>query len=200
MRATDAANNLSGYSNIATATTPDTQPPSTPGSLTATATSSSQVSLAWTASTDNVGVTGYRVSRGGTLLTTVTTLTFADSGLSPNTLYSYTVVAVDAAGNPSAAASASVTTPASTGTIVLASDNFNRANGVPRNRMDRHRLGIPRIVSQHIQETNASDGNDSIAIYTGVTWPADQYSRDQRDSPPHSTRARRPSFEPRTIR
>ena len=66
VRATDAASNLSGYSNIATATTPaapDTQAPTAPSGLTATATSPTPVNLAWTASTDNVGVTNYLIER-----------------------------------------------------------------------------------------------------------------------------------------
>jgi len=65
VRATDAAGNLSGYSNTASATTltPDTQPPTSPAGLTATAASSGQINLSWTASTDNVGVTGYLVER-----------------------------------------------------------------------------------------------------------------------------------------
>ena len=66
MRAADAAGNLSAYSSIVTATTPaipDTTPPSAPAGLTATAASSSQINLAWTAATDDVGVTGYRVER-----------------------------------------------------------------------------------------------------------------------------------------
>ena len=65
VRATDAAGNLSGYSNTASATTPapDTQPPTAPANLTATAVSGSQINLSWTASTDNVGVTGYLVER-----------------------------------------------------------------------------------------------------------------------------------------
>ncbi len=56
---------LSPYSNVssATAQTPDTQPPTAPSSLTATAASSSQINLSWTASTDNVGVTGYFIER-----------------------------------------------------------------------------------------------------------------------------------------
>src|SRR5207302_305069 len=65
VRATDAAGNLSAYSSVASATTqtPDTTAPTAPTGLSATAASSAQINLAWTASTDNVGVTGYRVER-----------------------------------------------------------------------------------------------------------------------------------------
>src|SRR5207253_2448364 len=66
VRATDAASNLSGYSKVSTATTQaDTAllRSTTPATLTATAASSSQINLAWTASTDNVGVTGYLLER-----------------------------------------------------------------------------------------------------------------------------------------
>src|SRR4029434_8926717 len=66
IRATDAAGNLSGYSNIASATTSasaDTTAPTAPSNLVATASSSSHIGLTWTASTDNLAVTGYRVER-----------------------------------------------------------------------------------------------------------------------------------------
>ena len=66
VRATDVAGLLSGYSTIASATTaaaPDTQAPTAPSGLTATAAGATQINLSWTASTDNVGVTGYRVER-----------------------------------------------------------------------------------------------------------------------------------------
>jgi hypothetical protein len=89
----------------------DLTAPTAPGGLTATATSATTASLQWTPSTDNVGVTGYRVSRNGTTIATVTTPGFSDTGLSATTTYSYAVVALDAAGNVSSAASASVTTP-----------------------------------------------------------------------------------------
>jgi chitinase len=81
----------------------DTTAPSVPGSLRSTGVSSSSVSLAWNASTDNVGVTGYNVYRGGTLVTTATGTSYTDGGLSAGTAYSYTVRARDAAGNLSAA-------------------------------------------------------------------------------------------------
>src|SRR5438309_4804397 len=92
---------------------PDTTPPTVPTGLTATAVSSSQINLSWTASSDNVGVSGYRVYRGGTQIATTSTTSFANTGLSASTTYSYTVAAYDAAGNLSAqSSSASATTPA----------------------------------------------------------------------------------------
>ena len=81
---------------------PDTTPPSTPTNLTATATSSSQINLTWTASTDNVGVTGYKVFRNGTQVATPNGTSFSDTGLAAATTCAYTVAAYDAAGNTSA--------------------------------------------------------------------------------------------------
>ncbi len=98
----------------AVTTPPDTTPPTQPTLLTATVLSSTQINLAWTASTDNVGVTGYRVFRNGTQIGTPTTTTYNDTGLSPGTNYSYSVTAVDAAGNLSVpSATVSATTNAS---------------------------------------------------------------------------------------
>ncbi|MEV6986882.1 carbohydrate-binding protein, partial [Sphaerisporangium sp. NPDC051017] len=94
----------------------DTTPPSVPANLRVTATTSSSVSLAWDASTDNVGVTGYEVYRGTTLVTTATGTTYTDSGLAASTTYSYTVRARDGAGNRSAAGAAvTATTQGGTG-------------------------------------------------------------------------------------
>ncbi|MEU9094965.1 glycoside hydrolase family 6 protein [Streptomyces sp. NPDC087901] len=95
----------------------DTQAPTAPTGVTATAKTSSSVSLSWTASTDNTGVTGYNVYRGGVQVGTSTTTSYTDSGLTASTAYSYTVKAKDAAGNVSAASSAlSATTSAGGGT------------------------------------------------------------------------------------
>src|SRR2546426_2252282 len=91
----------------------DTTAPSVPTGLTAAAVSSSQINLSWTASSDNVGVSGYRVFRGGTQIATTSTTSYANTGLSPSTTYSYNVAAFDAAGNVSAQSSpASATTQA----------------------------------------------------------------------------------------
>ncbi|MFD6313672.1 glycoside hydrolase family 6 protein [Streptomyces nigra] len=95
----------------------DTSAPTAPTGLRATAKTASSVSLAWTAATDNVGVTGYDVYRDGTRVGSTTAGTmYTDTGLSAATAYSYTVRARDAAGNVSAASTAlSVTTEAGGG-------------------------------------------------------------------------------------
>ena len=108
VRANDAAGNLSAYSTVVNATTltPDTQAPTAPAGLTATATSSSQINLSWTASTDNVAVTGYKLERCTGVscstfaeIATPTATSYSDTGLSASTSYSYRVRATDAAGN-----------------------------------------------------------------------------------------------------
>ncbi|WP_431167890.1 fibronectin type III domain-containing protein, partial [Tenacibaculum halocynthiae] len=75
------------------------------------------LTLNWTASTDNVGVTGYDVFRGSTKIGSTTTATsYNVTGLAANTAYSFTVKAKDAAGNVSSSSNtASVTT---LGTVV----------------------------------------------------------------------------------
>src|SRR5256712_2107637 len=109
---------------------PDTTPPSVPTGLTAAAVSSSQINLSWTASTDNVGVSGYRVYRGGTQIATTSTTSFTNTGLSPSTTYTYTVAAFDAAGNLSAQSSpASATTPAAPDTTPPAVSITSPSNG-----------------------------------------------------------------------
>lgn len=77
----------------------DTTAPTAPTNLTATASSATQISLSWTASTDNTGVTGYNVYRNGAKVATVTGAAYSDTNLSPKTAYSYYVEAYDAAGN-----------------------------------------------------------------------------------------------------
>ncbi|MFD9959518.1 glycosyl hydrolase family 18 protein [Amycolatopsis sp. NPDC058986] len=93
----------------------DTQPPSTPGNVRSTGATSSSVSLAWNASTDNTGVVGYDVYQGSTLATTVTTTSATVSGLAPSTSYTFTVRAKDGYDNVSAP---STPVTAKTGDIV----------------------------------------------------------------------------------
>ena len=92
---------------------PDTAPPSTPAGLAATPVSPSQINLAWSAATDNVGVTAYHVFRGGAQLASVGSTSYSDVGLAASTPYTYQVRAADAAGNVSPLSGpVSATTPA----------------------------------------------------------------------------------------
>jgi chitodextrinase len=113
--AIDAVSNESARSAPDSATTQsagDTEAPSVPQNLSATAVSSSQIDLAWDASTDNVAVTGYNIYRDNVLVDTSATNSHADTGLAPGTEYEYEVSAFDAASNESArSAPDSATTP-----------------------------------------------------------------------------------------
>ncbi len=111
--ASDGAGNLSGFSNIATASTPaDTSGPTAPTNLTAVGSNSTTINLSWTASTDNVGVVGYNVFRdgGGTPIATVSATNFSDTGLGISSTHSYTVKAFDGANNSSLASNTATAT------------------------------------------------------------------------------------------
>ncbi|SHF68355.1 Por secretion system C-terminal sorting domain-containing protein [Tenacibaculum mesophilum] len=91
------------YTVNITAAVADTQAPTAPSSLASSSVAQTTLTLSWTASTDNVGVTGYDVYQGTTKLTTVTTTSYNVTGLTANTAYTFSVKATDAAGNISAA-------------------------------------------------------------------------------------------------
>ena len=122
VRATDSAGNLGSYTPTASATTPapDTQPPTGPASLAATAVSGGEIDLSWPAATDNVGVSGYQVERctgagcsSFVQVATPTATSYKDTTVSAGTAYSYRVRATDSAGNlGSYTPTASATTPA----------------------------------------------------------------------------------------
>lgn len=88
----------------------DVQVPSVPGDLVATEVAAGSVTLGWSASGDNVAVTGYRILRDEVPVGTTTQLTFTVAGLTPLTAYEFEVEAYDAALNHSARASLTVTT------------------------------------------------------------------------------------------
>ena len=97
---------------------PDTQAPTAPGNFTATAANSNQVNLSWSASTDDIGVTGYRIYKDGTVLpqTTIQT-TYQVTALSANTTYRFQVEAYDQSGKTTKSVERTVTTPVAPDTI-----------------------------------------------------------------------------------
>jgi endonuclease I/chitodextrinase len=108
------------YSVTITAATADTTAPSAPTALVASGTTQTTTNLSWSASTDNVAVTGYDVYRGATLLGTVATTSYNVTGLSASTAYTFSIKAKDAAGNISLASNTlNVTTTANNGATEL---------------------------------------------------------------------------------
>lgn len=79
--------------------TTDTAPPTTPQNLSATTISTTQIDLSWTSSSDDIAVTGYKIYRDNNQIAIVTSPSYQDKNLSPNTTYIYRVSAYDAAGN-----------------------------------------------------------------------------------------------------
>ncbi len=105
----DVAGNESAQAGPVTGTTqalPDTVAPSVPGNLAVSTSTSTSISLNWSASTDTggSGLAGYRIYRdgGATPLTSTTSTSFTDSGLTASTSHAYRVSAYDVAGNESA--------------------------------------------------------------------------------------------------
>ncbi len=106
---TTPPSNVLAVTNPGSYTIADTTAPTVPSGLTAGAKTVTSLAFSWTASTDNVGVTAYKVFRNGVLINSnVTATNFTSTSLTPNTSYSFTVAAVDAAGNTSAQSTALV--------------------------------------------------------------------------------------------
>ena len=159
VQALDGMGNASGQSTAAIVSTPatvDTTAPSTPTGLTANAVSAFQVDLSWSASTDNVAVTGYRVFRNGALqiaLGNVTT--YQDMQLFAGNTYIYTVQALDGAGNVSGASTAAgATTPAIPDTTAPTTPTNFTGNAVSPSQINLSwsglhgqlwRSGLPRL-------------------------------------------------------
>ncbi len=174
----DAAGNLSAQSSPANTTTPaapDTTPPSVPTGLTASAVSSSQINLSWAASSDNVGVSGYRVYRGGVQIATTSATSFPNTGLSPSTTYTYAVAAFDAAGNLSAQSSpASATTPAAPDTTPPSVSITSPGNGqtvkgtvsVSANASDN--VGVVGV--QFLLDNGVNGSAESTTAPYSVSW------------------------------
>jgi chitodextrinase len=136
VEAYDAAGNRSQRATISTATSAcpppppssDTQPPTSPGNVRASAATATAITIAWNASSDNVGVAGYRVYSGGSVVGSTSTTSYTVSGFSCGTGYTLAAEAYDAAGNRSQRASIGASTAAcppslpSAGTVI---DSFD---------------------------------------------------------------------------
>src|SRR5207302_88973 len=172
-RTTLASASATPISSATTPSPPDTQAPSVPTSLVGSAISSTQINLAWNASADNVGVTGYWVYLNDVALTATAATSFTHNGLIAGTTYNYRVSAYDAAGNPSPWTPAvAVTTPVSTGgtpqaaTFTGALDEFpNPERGFSRMFTNLTDLDSSWLVAQHDAGYRLTSHRQSLANY-----------------------------------
>ena len=164
VKAKDAAGNISAASNVATVITlsppADTTAPTAPTSLVASGTTTTSTNLSWTASTDNVGVTGYDVYQGATLKATVTGTTYSVTGLTAGTAYTFSVKAKDAAGNISTSSNVVNVTTTSTTLVYCTS----QGNSVTYEKIGKVQLGTISNTS-----TGGTGYTDFIAISTNLT-------------------------------
>lgn len=157
----DVVTTSSGPSDVT-----DTTPPTVPTNLTAVTAGTDQVNLSWTASTDDLGVTGYNVYRDGVKISTASDAKYADATVAPNATYEYTVSAYDGSGNNSAQTPpVSVTVPGD-GKTTIFSDDFTGTSLSPAwTVIARH-----GEYAQNETECNVPGevtvGNDMLAIGT----------------------------------
>lgn len=165
--------------NLGGGSAPDTQAPSVPASLTSSAITQTTASLSWSASTDNVGVTGYDVYQGNTVLGTVTATSANITGLTASTAYSFRVRAKDAAGNVSGYSNTVNITTQSNSVSYCAS----KGNNTNDEYIDRVQLGSINNLSGNSSgygnftnlSTNLAKGS-SNAITITPKWTGSVYS------------------------
>src|SRR5205807_1845502 len=112
--AADARGNRSAQATVTASTSAclDTSAPTAPSGLAVSGATDTSVTIDWTASTDDVGVSGYGIYQAGASAGSTGSTSYTVSGLSCGTSYSFAVDAVDAAGNRSAKATVSASTAA----------------------------------------------------------------------------------------
>ncbi len=130
----------------------DITDPSVPAGLTITSQTSNSLSLSWSSSTDNVGVTGYNIYRDGAFLAGVSGLTFTDDDVTAGNTYAYEVSALDAAGNESS--------PSGEVTAEIAEAGDTEAPTIPAG------LTLQVLATEVVQLTwNASNDNTGVTGY-----------------------------------
>jgi chitodextrinase len=176
----DGAGNRSPRSTpltVPTSACPDTQAPTAPGNLRATAATASSVVIAWNPSTDNIAVTGYRVYKDGAFVTTTTLTSHSFGSLTCGTAYTFGVDAYDAAGNLSSprttltTATAACPPPPSGGdpVIAIAGDIAGDGTGDTATALLLDSLGASAVLTAG---DNAYDDGSSAQYtqYYDPTW------------------------------
>lgn len=181
--ARDAANNSSAQSNTVNVTTlspaPDTTAPSAPTNLAASVTTTTTTNLSWTASTDNVAVTGYEVYQNGAFKANTASTSYAVTGLTAATAYTFYVIARDAAGNSSGQSNTVNVTTSSVSlnycTSAATNTNDERIGRVVFGSINNPSTGTAGYENFTALSTNATRGTANTITIT-PTWTGTVYS------------------------
>lgn len=184
VRAKDATGNISVASNTVNVTTlalaADTTAPSAP-TLSASGTTQTTTNLSWTGATDNVAVTGYDVYRGTTLLGSSTTATtYAVTGLTASTAYTFNVRAKDAAGNISANSNTVSVTTTAVATVTYCTSTATNTNDERIGRVQLGTINNPSTGTAGYENFTAISTNlvrsTTNTITITPTWTATVYA------------------------
>ncbi|KQM49970.1 reprolysin-like metallopeptidase [Chryseobacterium sp. Leaf201] len=138
----------------------DVTAPTAPA-LSASGTTSTSTNLSWSGATDAVGVTGYEVYQGSSLIGSTASTSYTVTSLSPSTTYSFTVRAKDAAGNVSASSNTvSVTTSAGSTVSYCAASATNTAD---------ERIGNVKFGTINNTSTGTAGYENFTSVSTNVT-------------------------------
>ncbi|WP_312393532.1 reprolysin-like metallopeptidase [Chryseobacterium sp.] len=159
--------------------TSDTTAPTAP-SLAASGTTSTSTNLSWSGATDNVGVTGYDVYQGSSLIGSTASTSYTATSLSPSTTYNFTVKAKDAAGNTSVSSnSVSVTTLAGSTVSYCSATSTNTADerigNVTFGSINNTSTGTAGYENFTSLSTNVTRGN-SYTISVTPVWTSTKYN------------------------
>jgi chitodextrinase len=184
--ASDAAGNTGSSTSITVTVPPDTTPPSAPGPLSSSNITASSVTLSWTAATDDRGLGTYEIVRDGSVVGSTSNTTYTDTGLSPSTGYSYTVHAVDAAGNPGPDTAALPVTTAGNNPVLFSESwsgsdgspwpagwTTSNSNGTVDIQSNAGRIAISDVASAYgrAQLTGLANQSD-VELLTSFSWSA----------------------------
>ena len=159
--------------------TPDTVAPTAP-TLAASGTTATTTNLSWSGVTDNVGVTGYDVYQGASLIGSTASTTYTVTGLSPTTTYSFSVKAKDAAGNASVSSNTVSVTTLSGGTVTYCSSSASntadeRIGNVTFGSINNTSTGTAGYENFTSVSTNVTRGS-AYAISVTPVWTSTKYN------------------------
>jgi hypothetical protein len=174
--ATATSSAASPYAGLAVtyrARTIDTSAPTAPASFAATGSTASSISTGWTASGDDVGVAGYTLYKGTSVVGTTTTLSSTFGGLNCGTAYTLGVDAFDAAGNHSgtstlvARTSACADTSAPTASLSAPASGATVSGTTSVSATAGDNVGVVGV--QFRLDGNALQAEDTSSPY-GIEW------------------------------